>query len=257
MMRSTYCGSVAAEPGDLRPLSSSNCDHKLVCVAGCCSSRRICDSTVHEAQRGFRKGKQLTDNVLSLDAFTERHLILGAPLPAQILMDIKAVFPSVLWLWVLFVLERMGCPWWLVNAVKALYRGSSVTPSLGSTVGPGFLVSSGIKQGCPMSGDIWCLMFNPFVRALVFALCNCDASLFAFADDIGIPCGDLCECPRAIVPVIDLMSCAAGLILNWKKIVFITYFLATVSLKSAGKLSRLSILLLLLRLRGLLGILDS
>ena len=168
MMRSTYCGSVAAEPGDLRPLSSSNCDHKLVCVAGCCSLRRICDSTVHEAQRGFRKGKQLTDNVLSLDAFTERHLILGAPLPAQILMDIKAAFPSVLWSWVVFVLERLACPWWLVNADKALYRGSSVALSLGSTVSPGFLVSSGIKRGCPMSGDIWCLTPSPPTKRMLF-----------------------------------------------------------------------------------------
>ena len=86
-----YCESVAAEPGDLRPLSLSNCDHKLVCVAVCWTLRRICDGTVHEAQRGFRKGKQLTDNVLALNAHTERHLILGAPCPAQILMDISCL----------------------------------------------------------------------------------------------------------------------------------------------------------------------
>ena len=74
-----------------------------------------------------------------------------------------------------------------------------------------------------MSGDIWCLIFDPFVRDLVFALRSLDASLSAFPDDIGIPCGDLCECFRAIVPVIDLMSCAAGLNLNWKKTVFINF----------------------------------
>ena len=94
------CQSVAAEPGGLRPLSLSNCGHKLVCIAVCCSLRRTCDSTVHEAQRGFRRGKLLTDNALSLNAYTEKHLILGTPLPAQILMDIKAAFPSVLWSWV-------------------------------------------------------------------------------------------------------------------------------------------------------------
>ena len=136
-------------------------------------------------------------------------------------MDIKAAFPSVLWSWVFFVLERMGCPWWLANAVKALYHGSSVTLSLGSTAGPGFLLSPGIKQGCPMSGGIWRLIFDPFIRALVFALRGLDASLFAFADDVGIPCGDLCECLSAVVPVLGLMSCAAGLALNWKKTVFI------------------------------------
>ena len=51
-----YCESVAAEPGDLRPFSLSNCDHKLVCVAVCCTLRRICDDTVHEAQ-GVSEGQ--------------------------------------------------------------------------------------------------------------------------------------------------------------------------------------------------------
>ena len=45
----------------------------------------------------------------------------------------------------------------------------------------------------------------------------------AFADDVGIPCGDLCECLRAIVPVVGLMSCAAGLTLNWEMTVFINF----------------------------------
>ena len=100
-----YCESVAAEPGDLRPLSLSNCDHKLVCIAVCCALRRICDGTVHGAQRGFRKGKQLTDNVLSLNAYTECHVVLGAACPAQVL-DIKAAFTSVLWSWVFLSLRK-------------------------------------------------------------------------------------------------------------------------------------------------------
>ena len=244
-----YCESVAAEPGGLRPLSLSSCDHKLVCVAVCWTLTRICDDTVHGAQRAFRKGKQLTENVLALNAFTERHLVLGAPLPAQILMDIKAVFPSVMWSWVFFVLDRMCCPWWLINVIKALYRGITVTLSVGSTMGPGFRVSSGIKQGCPMSGDIWCLIFDPFVRAFVFALRDTDASLSAFVDDIGIPCGDLCECLRCIVLVVGSMSCAAGSALNWKRTVFINFSRRS---ESARSLSRLFPFALLLRLRGLL-----
>ena len=106
---------------------------------------------------------------------------------------------------------------------KALYNGSSVSLSLGSTVGPGFQVTSGIKQGCPMSGDIWCLIFDPFVRALIFALRDIDASLSAFADDLGVPCGDLRECLKCLVPAIDLMSCAAGLTLNRRTTIFINF----------------------------------
>ena len=57
-----------------------------------------------------------------------------------------------------------------------------------------------------MSGNIWCLISDPFVRALVFPLRECDASLSAFADDIGIPCGDLCECVSALGPLFLLST---------------------------------------------------
>ena len=107
-----------------------------------------------------------------------------------------------------------------MNAVKALYQGSSVSLSLGKTEGRGFPVTSGIKQGCPMSGDIWCLIFDPFVRALASAVRSPDATISAFAGDLGIPCGDLCSCLTLVVPVVGLMGSAAGLALNWKKTVF-------------------------------------
>ena len=227
----------------------------MVCIAVCASLRKVCDATVHDAQRGFRRGKLLTDNVLILNAHSERHVVLGSPCPAQILMDIRAAFPSVLWSWVFFVLEKMGCPWWLINGVRALYEGSSVSLSLGSLAGDGFRISSGIKQGCPMSGDIWCLIFDPFVRALVHAVSSTDATVSAFADDLGIPCGDLCSCLKLVVPVVDLMSSAAGLALNWKKTVFVN-FLNFPILKFVGWLrGRFPLLLLLLRSVAMLGIL--
>ena len=110
-----------------------------------------------------------------------------------------------------------------MNAVQALYQGSSVSLSLGKTEGQGFPVSSGIKQGCPMSGGIWCLIFDPFICCFLDALRGSDASLSAFADDIGIPCGDLCSYLKLVVPVVDLMGSAAGLSLNWRKTVFVNF----------------------------------
>ena len=117
----------------------------------------------------------------------------------------------------------MGCPSWLIKAVKALYVGSSVCLSLGFTEGEGFDLSSGIKQGCPMSGDIWCLIFDPFIRALIDGLGDLDALVTAFAGDLGIPCSDLLAVLRALLPIVDLMKAAAGLSLNWKKTVFVNF----------------------------------
>ena len=177
----------------------------------------------HSSQRGFRRGKLLTDSVLLLSAHTERHITLGGPCPAQILLDIKAAFPSVLWAWLWWLLSQMGCPCWLINAVKALYIGSSVCLSLGFTEEEGFELSSGIKQGCPMSGDIWCLIFDPFIRALIKGLEGLDALVTAFADDLGIPCSDLIAALRALLPIVGLMRAAAGLTLNWKKTIFVNF----------------------------------
>ena len=117
----------------------------------------------------------------------------------------------------------MGCPSWLIKAVKALYVGSSVCLSLGFTEGEGFDLSSGIKQGCPMSGDIWCLIFDPFIRALIEGLGDLDALVTAFADGLGIPCSDLIAALRALPPIVDLMRAAADLTLNWKKTFFVNF----------------------------------
>ena len=105
---------VQARPGDLRPLSLSNADQKLVALAINVSLSRMCEDTVHSSQRGFRKGKVITGNVIELEARIMKELYIGARCPALLLIDIKAAFPSVAWDWLWHVLDLMGCPEWLV-----------------------------------------------------------------------------------------------------------------------------------------------
>ena len=122
---------VQARPGDLRPLSLSNADQKLVALAINTTLSGICEGTVHSAQRGFRKGKLITDNVIELEAHIMKELFTGARCPALLLIDIKAAFPSVAWDWLWNVLDLMCCPEWLVCAVRALYLGSTAQLAAG------------------------------------------------------------------------------------------------------------------------------
>ena len=176
---------VQARPGDLRPLSLSNADQKLVALAINVSLGRVCGGTVHSAQRGFRRGRLITDNVIELEARTMKELYTGARCPALLFIDIKAAFPSVAWGWLWYVLGLMGCPEWLVCAVKALYIDSSAQLAAGGLRGVTIGITSGIKQGCPMSGPLWCIVFDPTIRALVEFIKEV-GSLSAFADDIGV-----------------------------------------------------------------------
>ena len=158
---------IQARPGDLRPLSLSNADQKLVAHAINLSLSRVCEETAHSAQRGFRRGKLITDNVLELEARIMKELYTGARCPVLLLIDIKAAFPSVAWDWPWYVLDLMKCPEWLIRAVKALYIDSTAQLAVGGLRGVLISITSGIKQGCPMSGSLWCLVFDPIIRALV------------------------------------------------------------------------------------------
>ena len=55
--------SVQAMPDGLRPLALSNTDQKLLVLAINATLIEICEKTVHDSQRGFRRGKIITDNV--------------------------------------------------------------------------------------------------------------------------------------------------------------------------------------------------
>ena len=102
------------------------------------------------------KGRLLTDNVLELDAHVGSYLLCRSTdvCVAQVLLDMKAAFPSAAWNWIWFVLDAMGAPTWVKNCFHALYVGSSTQLVLGRCRGLAFFLSSGIKQGCPKSGSL-------------------------------------------------------------------------------------------------------
>ena len=213
---------VQARPGDLRPLSLSNADQKLLALAINSSLNMICEGVVHPSQRGFRRGKLVTDNVLELEARVIKELYLGARHPAMLLLDIKAAFPSVAWELLWFVLDAMDCHKWLFSAIRALYVGSSAVLAAGRMRGGSIDVTSGIKQGCPMSGSLWNIIFDPVIRCLLEALGTC-GSLSAFADDIGIATGDVITVLSRVVPVLGSVQAATCLTLNWGKTFLVNF----------------------------------
>ena len=107
----------------------------------------------------------ITDNVIELEARIVKELYTGARCPALLLIGIKAAFPSVAWDWLRGVLGLMECPKWLVYA--SLYIGSIAQLAIGGLRGVSIGITSGIKQGCPKSGSLWCLIFDSIIRALV------------------------------------------------------------------------------------------
>ena len=67
-----------------------------------------------------------------------------------------------------------------------------------------------------MSGSLWCIVFDPIIRALV-ELIKEVGGLSAFADDIGVAVGDIISALSVLVPILGPIEAATCLKLNWEK----------------------------------------
>lgn len=115
---------VARTPDNVRPLSLSNTDCKLVTNAIAAPMNRVARVTVDGRQRGFVEGRQMLDNVIDLESMGITAQMRNATNAAFIFMDFAAAFPSILHDWILFVLSTIGFPNWLLSYFTWLYRGS-------------------------------------------------------------------------------------------------------------------------------------
>lgn len=79
----------------------------------------------------------------------------------------------------------MHLPLELRRAVKALYNQVELRFVLnGRMSAERVAVKGGIKQGCPYSGSLWALLYDPVVRALSQVLPPRELSVCSFADDL-------------------------------------------------------------------------
>eukprot|EP00959_Pyramimonas_sp_CCMP1952_P173515 3625910-Pyramimonas_sp.AAC.1 len=79
-----------------------------------------------------------------------------------------------------------------------------------------FPVERGVKQGCPLSGVIFALCFDPILRSMIEAL-PVPGVLRAFADDVGLTSANMYECLPPVLRLWVSAAGAAGLVLNLTK----------------------------------------
>lgn len=133
----------------------------------------------------------------------EKALLLGSRFFGTCLFDISAAFLSVGWHWICSLLDELRLPPWVVRAVRGLMEGSVARGFLNGRVceGASFPIRRGIRHGCPTSGSVWALLFDPVVRCLSMALPSPHDSLTCFADDLAAALVQLGAGLRALLPV--------------------------------------------------------
>jgi hypothetical protein len=212
---------VARTPESTRPIAMSNAVAKLMAMSINRALAPMAQQTILDRQRGFVRGRAITDNILETESLAIRFTKFYAENSGIVLFDFAAAFPSIAHAWIFMVLKTMQLPEHVIATIRRLYAECSIELLYGAESHDHFHAMAGIKQGCPLSGTLFALALDPFIRKLCLTIPKHLGMVTAFADDIAIVALNLFMTLRALAPVFALFQAASCLKVNPGKTVVI------------------------------------
>ena len=174
------------EAEDTRPLGLKCSDNKVIAGVANHTWKSMLADQLGQAQRGFLSGRYPSLNILDLDAWCRKLSFPGASeLPLLVLFDFAAAFPSISHRFLFTVLRWLKVPAGLMRLLEAFY---TEVRGLGLSGQELFRIFAGVLQGCPLSGSLFTISIDAFMRALQ-KLAADEARVAACADDIGLVVG--------------------------------------------------------------------
>ena len=197
--KASYLKLIPKEGKDLskltnwRPITLSNCDHKLITKS---YSIRMCNalsSVIGETQTAYLKGRLINDNIRamlgSINIAGEEEDIDGI----IVSLDAKKAFDSVDHRYIERCLERFGCTNF-VPIFRILYSDLTTDIMINGTIVKGFRIRRGVKQGDALSCILFIMCMEPLIRNIdsnqdiraieSTSLNNSLPKTYAYADDI-------------------------------------------------------------------------
>eukprot|EP00971_Amphidinium_carterae_P187280 3717167-Amphidinium_carterae.1 len=202
------------QPRDFRPLSLNSVWSKVPAAVLARQLSRSSATWVHPQQHGFTQGRDTIDALLSLETCVFSMCRLY-PYSSAVFADLAQAFASLSRPWVLRCAEASGCPgpllWYLSQHLQAGYswiRWRRMTHA-------GFPLTSGVRQGDPLSGVLFLLAVDGWLRFTVIRWGR-DIHLIMFADDLTMVVRSLAFL-SACATAVALLEAVAGLSLNFDK----------------------------------------
>ena len=179
----TAQGDAIFEPGGVRPLNITNADNRLLASACRILLEPMLGPLITEDQRGFIQGRSMLANLIDID---EVMLQTAAQDEGGVafFFDFAAAFPSIEHQLLMSFFAHLGWPSWLMNFLNSLYRDNYCHLSLAGARYPGFRITRGVRQGCPISPLLFAACSDLFLRRLrrLFPRSTCRA----YADDLAL-----------------------------------------------------------------------
>ena len=173
----------------------------------------------------------MTDNVFEIETTALAHVACAPQESGVLLTDFAAAYPSVNHSWIFSVLENTGLPGFLCRFLRSIYRDSITHVEFAGAERGQFLMARGVRQGCPSTGFLIAMAFDPIFRWLQESIItrNVENLEFlqptqcAYANDLAIASSSFRELMIALAPAFRSIDCIAGLNLNYRKCCWVQY----------------------------------
>ena len=199
---------------DTRPLSIVNTDNRIIASAMKLAWEPIFNKWVSDSQRGFLKGRSMLANILEIDEVAMT-ISLTEAYGGMVLFDFKAAFPSIEHEYLFKVLEHIGTPKPVLNAIMALYDQVQCILQFKGETSDNIGMTAGVRQGCPLSPLLFAVTVDLLLRRLNRLIP--DATFMTFADDIGAIIRDIPKEAALLMSTFADFGKASGLDLNFPK----------------------------------------
>ena len=222
-------GRIIRSPDALRPLTLCNCDCKLL-TSACLSRPPLVHYAMHSPFSEMHL-HQAEDNIFESETTALAHVACAPQDSGVLLTDFAAAYPSVNHSWIFSVLEHTGLPDFFCRFLRSIYRDSITHVEFAGAERGQFLMARGVRQGCPASGFLFAMAFDPIFRWLQESIFprNVDNLEFlqpaqcAYADDLAVASSSFRELMLALAPAFRSIDYIAGLNLNYRKCCWVQY----------------------------------
>jgi len=209
-----------------RPITLSNCDHKLITKTYNNRLLRIINNYITPTQTAYIKGRNISDNLRLLNSLTKNSALSNDAEFSVIALDAQKAFDSVNHDYIAAVLNKIG----LVNFTpifRLLYKNLENDVLINGQIGTRFTIKNGVKQGDALSCSLFILAVEPVLRnmqandRITAVKCNrlnfTWPKVLAYADDISVITANRHSAIQAIFTEYERLSNASGLFLNADK----------------------------------------
>ena len=159
----------------------------------------------------------MTDNIFEIETIAVAHNACTRRDSGILLTDFACAYPSVNHTWIFKVLAKAGLPVFIREFLYMIYSNSVTDVEFASKTRGQFVMARGVRQGCPASGCLFVMAFDPTLPDFL------QPAPCAYADDFAVAALSFRTLMPALSPAFETVDSVAGLNLNHRQCCWVQY----------------------------------